>query len=87
MKQHFFIKPGPGMKSTNKSKAGPRNLQQERHSGNGTNQQKNTGPSNEHIKRITKQRMNTVQKLPHGPLMVAAGNIDKPLGDFNFRKN
>jgi hypothetical protein len=47
----------------------------------------NTGPSNEHIKRITKQRMNTVQKLPHGPLMAAAGNIDKPLGDFNFRKN
>jgi hypothetical protein len=48
---------------------------------------KNTSLSNEHIKRITKQRMNTVQKLPHGPLMAAAGNIDKPLGDFNFRKN
>jgi hypothetical protein len=47
---------------------------------------KNAGPSNEHIKRITKQRMNAVQKLPRGLFMAAAGNIDEPSGDIDFEK-
>jgi hypothetical protein len=40
MKQHFFMKPGAGMKSRNKKKAGPINIQQQRQSAIETNQQK-----------------------------------------------
>jgi hypothetical protein len=87
MKQHFFMKPGAGMKSRNKKKAGPINIQQQRQSGIESNQQKkNAGPSNEHIKRIAKQRMNAVQQLPCGPLMAAVRNIDEPSCDLGLRK-
>jgi hypothetical protein len=83
-----FIKPGPGMKSRNKKKAGPMNIQQQKKKNWDWNQRTEqiTCPSNEHVERIAKHCMNAVQELRRGPLMAATGSITDSSSEFDLRK-
>jgi hypothetical protein len=47
---------------------------------------KAVGPSTEQTKTIVKERIDAVQDLPHGPLMVGAANIEGPSRAFDSRK-
>jgi hypothetical protein len=81
----FFIKPSPGIKTTNKTEAGPRS----EHKGSPGMKPWNikaVGPSIEQTKTIVKERIDAVQDLPHGPLMVGAANIEGPSRAFDSRK-